>query len=164
MDLSRFRDDGYMVIPNEDDIPVLKHLASLHPDIKLSLSVGNKAEYVFINLKLLKDCSIQTDVLRKNCKSYLPPTSCHNPSVFKGLAVGMGTRLTILCSDDNILDARLNEYAKHLALSGWNFDKDLTDLRKGAMKNKKEILHGKRKKRTNKLARVTTYDPRLPSK
>ena len=49
----------------------------------------------------------------------------------------MGTRLRMLCTDDNVLEDRLIEYAKHLAISGWNYDKALKDLRKGAMKDRK---------------------------
>ena len=166
-DWSRFRDDGFVILPDESDIPVFEnHLQNLHPDIHWTVSSGREAEYLDVKLKISEDGSIKTDVFSKNCHSYLPPSSCHNPTVFKGLAVGMGTRLRMLCSDDQILEERLVEYAKHLAVSGWDYDVALTDLRKGASKDRDTVLHGarKNKNRKKKIAWVTTYDPRVPSK
>ena len=76
----------------------------------------------------------------------------------------MGTRLRMLCSDDEVLEKRILEYAKHLAVSGWSYDVALADLQKGASKDRRSVLHGARKKKKKKIAWVTTYDPRLPSK
>ena len=38
------------------------------------------------------------------------------------------------------------------------------DIRKGASKDRKYVLHGARKKKKKKIVWVTTYDPRLPLK
>ena len=164
-DWSRFRDDGFTVIPNENDIPAFEqHIQQLHPGISWTVTSGREAEYLDVKLELTEDGNISTDVFSKNCHSYLPPSSCHSPSVFKGLAVGMGTRLRMLCSDDQILENRILEYAKHLAVSGWKYDKALADLRKGASKDRETVLHGDRSKKKKKIAWVTTHDPRVPSK
>ena len=43
---------------------------------------------------------VETDVFSKNCLNFLPPCSCHAPSVFKGLISGVGTRQRMLCADN----------------------------------------------------------------
>ena len=89
---SRYRDDGILIIPNGEDVsPLTEHLKSLRPnDIKRTFSQGREAEYLDVKIKIKEDGNITTDVFSKNCHSYLPPQSCHPPSVFKGLAIGIG--------------------------------------------------------------------------
>ena len=70
----------------------------------------------------------------------------------------------MLCSKNEDLEQRLQEYAHHLMISGWDKRRALRDLKKGATKSRNEILEGKRKNKGNKIAWVTTYDPRVPSK
>ena len=59
----------------------------------------------------------------KNAHNYLSPQSCHPPSVFKGLVIGMGRKLRMICSDDDDLEQRIIEYTKYLVASGWEWDK-----------------------------------------
>ena len=166
---SRYRDDGFTIIPNESDIDELeKHLQSLCPGkIRWTLSHGKEVEYLDVRVNITKDGKLRTDVFSKNSHSYLPPQSCHPPSVFKGLALSIGRRLRMICSDDRDLDGRIKEYTKYLVTSGWSWRKANRDLKKGASIPRCETLKEKKKKsnRTKKkIAWVTTYDPRVPSK
>ena len=70
----------------------------------------------------------------------------------------------MLCSDDDTLRERVNEYCKYFCLSGWKHKKAKHELEKGASKDRAKLIHQSRKKRKNKIAWVTTYDPRVPSK
>ena len=94
----------------------------------------------------LKDGKIITDVFSKHNHSNLPPSSCHSPAVFKGFVQGIGTRLRMICSEDEDFDRRLEEYGRHLTVSGWKY------------------LNQPRKRKDTKIAWVSTYDPRVPSK
>lgn len=76
----------------------------------------------------------------------------------------MGTRLRMLVSNDEKLSERVEEYAKYLTISGWRYEKALRDINKGAQKCRNKIIHQPRKKKTNKIAWVTNFDPRAPSK
>lgn len=165
LDWSRFRDDGITILMDPDHVqPFIDHLQALNPpNIKWTVKCGKEADYLDIHLALT-DGKITTDVFSKNCNSYLPPHSCHSPSVFKGLISGVGTRLRMLCSDTETLRKRIDEYAKYFAMSGWEYNIALKELRKGANKDRKELLTKPRKKKPEKIAWVTTYDPRLPTK
>jgi hypothetical protein len=162
---SRFRDDGITILLDESHVqPFVQHLQALNPpNIKWTVSHGREANYLDIHLSL-KDGTIITDVFSKSCHSYLPPTSCHSPSVFKGLISGVGTRLRMICSEDSTLNERIQEYARYFAMAGWNIDTALRELKKGSQKDRTELLTKPRKKKTQKIAWVTNYDPRLPSK
>ena len=70
----------------------------------------------------------------------------------------------MLCTDDQTLEERLNEYSKYFYMSGWKRQKAQKELKRGAAKNRKKLIHQKRKKDEKKIAWLTTYDPRLPSK
>ncbi|WP_293815680.1 hypothetical protein, partial [Thiolapillus sp.] len=74
----------------------------------------------------------------KHNHSYLPPSSCHSPAVFKGFAQGIGTRLRMICSQDDDLDRRLEEYAKYLTISGWKYKTAKERLVEGAKTNRKK--------------------------
>ena len=165
LDWSRFRDDGFTIIPDESYVDRFEqHLQALHPPtIRWTVSHGKTANYLDVSLEL-KDGRITTDVFSKHCHSYLPPTSCHSPGVFKGLIRGVGTRLRMICSDDDTLAGRVDEYTNYFAASGWKKTKARSELQIGAGRNRAEILSQPRMKKTKKLAWVTTYDPRLPSK
>ena len=70
------------------------------------------ATYILGRLPLsFEDGKITTDVLSKDNHSCLPLSSCHPPAIFKELAQGIGTRLRIICSKEDDLDWRLEEYA-----------------------------------------------------
>ena len=165
LDWSRFRDDGFLVLPDTNHLEDLEtHLQSLHPpNIKWTLNHGDNLEYLDIKLSL-KDGYIETDVFSKNCHSYLPPDSCHPPSVFKGLFGGMGNRLRMICSTQEKLDKRVDEYSKYLAISGWPFQKAKHLLTKATTANRDDILLKPRKNKGKKTAWVSKYDPRLPDK
>ena len=165
LDWSRFRDDGLAILPDATDVAKLEmDLSKLHPpNIKWVLSHGIEAEYLDLKLKI-ENGYITTDVFSKSNHSYLPPSSCHSPSTFRGLIAGVGTRLRMLCSDDSQLDKRIEEYAGYFSLSGWNRKHATRELRRGANKNREDILHQPRKRPSKKIAWLSTYDPRLPSK
>ena len=73
----------------------------------------------------------------------------------------------MICSEDEDLEDRIKEYTRYLVTSGWSWKKAYKELRKGASKPRSVTLEEKRKtgrKKTKKIAWVTTYDPRTPSK
>jgi hypothetical protein len=124
---------------------------------------------------MLKNGEIHSDVFSKSSHNYLPPNSCHPPSTFKGLISSVGTRLRIICSHDEYLAPRIEEYARYFAACGWNFDKARRELIKGstynekdteedARKKREDMLHRPRKKKPKKIAWLSTYDPRVPQK
>eukprot|EP00745_Piridium_sociabile_P020923 TRINITY_DN32272_c0_g1_i5.p1 TRINITY_DN32272_c0_g1~~TRINITY_DN32272_c0_g1_i5.p1 ORF type:complete len:867 (+),score=134.27 TRINITY_DN32272_c0_g1_i5:352-2601(+) len=165
LDWSRYRDDGITVLPNKEDIGSFsQHLQDLNPpNIKWTIKEGHQVEYLDIKLSI-EDGTINTDVYSKHCHSYLPKNSCHPPSVFKGLLIGVGTRLRMLCSDDNVLENRLKEYARYFTISGWKFETALEHLSRGANRDRGDLIRQERKPKPKKLAWVSQYDPRLPSK
>ena len=162
---SRFRDDGFTILLSENDVPpFFDFLQTLHPpNIKWTLDHGQTANYLDVKLSI-KDGKITTDIYSKHNHSYLPPTSCHSPAVFKGLIQGMGVRLRMIVSEDDTLETRINEYSDHLEKSGWNRALAKERLIEGATKRRSEILNKPRCSKPKKLAWVTTYDPRTPSK
>ena len=101
---SRFRADGITILPNAEYVSAFEqHLQYLHPpDIKWVVTHGKEAEYLDVKLHIVNEL-IKSNVFSKNCYSYLPPYSCHAPSVFKGLISGVGTRLCMLCTDAQTL-------------------------------------------------------------
>uniref|UniRef100_UPI003AF6EDD9 GIY-YIG nuclease family protein n=1 Tax=Thiolapillus sp. TaxID=2017437 RepID=UPI003AF6EDD9 len=165
LDWSRFRDDGFALLLDSEHIqPFTECLQSLHPpNIKWTVSHGKSATYLDVSLSV-RDGMITTDVFSKHNHSYLPPSSCHSPAVFKGFAQGIGTRLRMICSQDDDLDRRLEEYARYLTISGWKYKTAKERLVEGAKTNRKKLLQQPRKKREKKIAWVSTYDPRVPSK
>lgn len=165
LDWSRFRDDGFTILLDENQVTEFESfLQDLHPhNIKWTVTSGREINYLDVTLKI-QDGKIITDVYSKHNHSYLPPTSCHSPAVFKGLIQGIGTRLRMIVSDDSTLHARLKEYANYLTLSGWDYKLALSRLEEGARKDRARTLSKPRKKKAKKIAWVSTYDPRLPSK
>jgi hypothetical protein len=162
---SRFRDDGFAILPDaQGEEEFTSFLQNLHPGIVWTVQTGRRVDYLDLTISITDDGKLLTDVFSKNCHSYLPPFSCHSPSVFRGLAVGIGTRLRMLISDDLTLEERVNEYAKYLVMSGWKWNRALRDIKKGASKNRSELLKKSSKKVEKKIAWVTMYDPRVPSK
>ena len=107
---------------------------------------------------------ITTDVFSKHNHSYFTPSSCHSPAVFKGFAQGIGTRLRMICSQDDDLDRRLEEYARYRTISGWKYKTAKERLMEGAKTNRQNLLQQPRKKNEKKIVCVSTYDPRVPSK
>ena len=165
LDWNRFRDDGLIILLDEAHVSAFEqHLQTLcPPHIKWTVSHGQEATYLDIHLTI-REGKIITDVFSKHCHSYLPPTSCHAPAVFKGLISGVGTRLRMICSEDDTLENRIQEYARYFAMAGWEYSTALRELRRGANRNRKELLTKPRKKKPPKIAWVSKYDPRVPSK
>jgi hypothetical protein len=165
LDWSRYRDDGLAILPDSSKVDQFtEYLQSLHPpNIRWTVSHGQTAEYLDTRLTI-KDGIIHSDVFSKHNHSYLPPNSCHPPSVFKGLIYGVGIRLRMLCSEDSVLQERIDEYARYFALAGWNKQKAKSELSRAAERDRDQLLTKSRRKKEKKLAWVTTYDPRLPSK
>ena len=163
---SRFRDDGFVIIPNEDDITDFEtHLQGLCPGkIKWTLNSGKSLEYLDVKVSIDENGKLKTDIFSKNSHSYLPPNSCHNPSMFKGIARGMGRRLRLICSDDDSLKQRILEYTQHLVDSGWKRGMAKRELELGASIERKECFKVRSSKSQKKVAWVTTYDPRTPNK
>ena len=166
LNYSRFRDDGFTVLPNRDDLSRLeKSLDELCPGkIRWTTDEGRSIVSLDLKVTINDEGKIVTDVFSKNSHSYLPPNSCHPPSCFKGIVTGMGRRLRMICSEDTDLEKRINEYTQYLVNSGWDRKVAYKGLKKGAAVDRKKILAGKIKTKNNKLAWITKYDPRMPSK
>ena len=165
LDWSRFRDDGFSILPNEERAKDFEDfLQTLHPGISWTVSCGKTKDYLDLTVSINEEGVLETDVYSKNSNSYLPPFSCHAPSVFRGVAMGIGTRLRMLVSDDRVLEQRVQEYAKYLTMSGWKWTKAIKGVRQGARRDRKQLLHDKPEKQEKKIAWITTYDPRVPSK
>ena len=166
MNWSRFRDDGFCILPNEEKAQDFEDfLQTLHPGIKWTVSCGKRKDYLDLTVSITEEGRLETDVYSKNSNSYLPPFSCHAPSVFRGVAVGIGTRLRMLVSDDKTLEKRIHEYAKYLTMSGWKWTKALKGVKRGANRDRKELLQEKPDKRKKKkIAWISTFDPRVPPK
>ena len=111
----------------------------LHPpNMKWTLSHGKTATNLDVSLSL-KDGKIITDVFSKHNHSYLKPSSCHCPAVFKGFVQGIGTRLRMICSEDEDLDQRLKEYGRHLNISGWKYTTAKERLVEGVEKDRAKL-------------------------
>ena len=116
LDWWRFRDDGFAILLDREHLqPFTRCLQSLHPpDVKRTVSCRKTATYLDVSLSL-KDGKTTTDVFSKH--NHRQPI-VHSPAVFKGSVQGIGTRLRMICSEDEDLDRRLDEYGRHLTVSG----------------------------------------------
>ena len=127
-EFSIYRDDGLEILENEDDIERYKeHLNSLHPNLEWETNYGREGPYLDLYLMIV-DGRIETKVFTKSPPIYLPPDSCHDRSVFKGLYKGVGLRLRLNCSRDEDFDKAVEEYAKSFAISGHNFQHARSEL------------------------------------
>ncbi|KAL8596586.1 hypothetical protein ACOMHN_059727 [Nucella lapillus] len=70
----------------------------------------------------------------------------------------------MLCSEDTQLEERIEEYAGYFELSSWNREIAKKELKRGANRDRKEILNQPRQKKPKKIAWVSTYDSRMPPK
>jgi hypothetical protein len=176
LDWSRFRDDGLTFLLKGEDVPLFAdHLNSLHPPhIKWEVNSGVNINYLDVNIQLINGY-IQTDIYSKSTHNFLPPNSCHPPSTFKGLLSSVGTRLRMICSTNDALCSRIDEYTHYFACSGWNHNKAKSEITRGAnfspndseneSKEKRDmVLQRPRTTKKKKIAWLNTYDPRLPSK
>ena len=176
IDFCRFRDDGLALIQKDLDANQFTNtLQGLHPDITWDVQApAEEVNYLDIHL-MLKNGEIHSDIFSKSSHNYLPPNSCHPPSTFKGLIPSIGIRLRTICSHDEYLKPRIDEYAKYFATCGWDYNKAKKLIIKGAnyrekdteeeaMNKRKLFLNKPRKKKPLKVPWLSTYDPRLPSK
>ena len=135
-----------------------------HNKIKWTVESGRSINFLDVTVFINDNGKLSTNVYSKNCHSYLSPNSCHNPCTFRGLAVGMGRRLRLICSDDNTLKNRIIEYTNYLVSSGWKKDFAFKALTTGANVSGNYCLKKGSTKTENKIAWVTVYDPRVPNK
>ena len=92
-------------------------------------------------------CSVSTTT-----PTYPLPAAICQPFFFKGFAQGIGTRLRMICSQEDDLDRRLEEYARYLTISGWKYKTNKERLVEGAKKNRQTLLQQPRKKKEKKIA------------
>ena len=59
-------------------------------------------------------------MLTKSPPIYVPPNSCHDRSVYKGLYKGVGLRLRLNYSRDEDFDLAVEEYSKAFAIIAKN--------------------------------------------
>ena len=64
----------------------------------------------------------------------------------------------MLCSEDSIIQERIDEYAYYFALVGWNKQKAKSEISRAAERDRDQLLTKPKRKEKK------TYDPRLPSK
>ena len=90
---SIYRDDGFdLLLHGKRDIQEYKdHLNSLHPNIKFDIRHGKEGEH--LDLWLMLNDKIEWKVFMKCPPVYVGPTSCHDPSIRKGIFNGVGHRL-----------------------------------------------------------------------
>ena len=107
----------------------------------------------------------------KSAPVYLPPNSCHDPTVFKGFYKGIGQRLRLNCSRDEDYYKAVDDYSRALAVCGHNYQKARSGLLE--CKNMDRIKYltreegvrryfKKNNKNTNKIFWISPFDPRLP--
>ena len=70
----------------------------------------------------------------------------------------------MICSEDEDLDWRLEEYGRHLTISRWKYKTAKKRLVEGVKKDREKLLNQLRKRKDTKITWVSTYDPRVPSK
>lgn len=99
----RFIDDLFFIwTGNEEDLQTFHQLLRLsHPKIDLTMKYS-QSTIDFLDLQIsINSNQVTTSVFQKALNKYLyiPPTSNHPPSVFKGMIRGEFTRYARLCSD-----------------------------------------------------------------
>ena len=57
---------------------------------------------------------------------------------------------------------KLEEYGRHLTVSGWKYKTARERLVEGAKKDREKLLNQPRKRKDTKITWVSTYDPRVP--
>ena len=182
---SIYRDDGFDVLINGiSDIDNFKrHLEHIHPNVKWDVKYGREGEY--LDMKIwIENGKIHTKVHKKSEPIYLNRSSCHDPSVFKGMYKSIGKRLRLLCSKDSDFIEAAEEYSNALAASGFDFNEAKQSLLTCQDANRKSILNSARNLKhigksnaetmgskngngTEQMHKqsiywITTYDPRMP--
>ena len=140
LDWSRF----ITFLPNAKYVASFEHLQKPHPpDIKCVVTHGKEAEYLDVQLRIVNGL-IEANVFSKNCHSYLPPCSCHAPSVFKGLISGVGRRL--LWIHDQTVGERWANIQSTSACLGGSGRKHKKNVSKKLLQKTEKLIHQKKKK------------------
>ena len=176
MGFTIYRDDGYDILINgyQDLEEYKSYLENVHRNIKWDIRTGKEAEYLDMFL-YMENGRIESRVFKKSDPIYLSPKSCHDPSVFKGIFKSTGHRLRLICSKDHEFQNTALEYAKHLAISGYNYNNAKRELLSYLTVNRKKLLFGggsrrrvirgkdsKKEENTKKVFWISQYDPRMP--
>ena len=150
LDWLRFCDDGFAILLDTEHLqPFTDCLQSLHlPNIMWTVFHGKTATYLDVSLSL-KDGKIITDAFSKHNHSYLPPSSCHMPAMFKGFVQGIGTRLCMICSEDEGLRPETGGIWK-TSVSGWKYKTAKERLVEGAKKDTAKLLNQSRRRKKRK--------------
>ena len=78
---------------------------------------------------MLRD-KIEWKCFMKTPPVYVGPTSCHDPVVKKAVFKGVGHRLRLNSSKDELFDEAVDTCSKSFAIVGYNFQHARTELRK----------------------------------
>ena len=172
LDFTRYRDDGinFLLDPSHKDI-FHQHLNSANQNIEWTSpnwteinDFGLKADYLDLLIKL-ENGFIQVEDNSHSDHNYIHKSSCHPPSVFKGLRLGVGIQLRRNCSSDESFDKKMEERIKQFACSGWNADSTKNEFLKAKKLNRRNLIFGEKKsKKMNVSAWSTKWDPRIPPK
>jgi hypothetical protein len=172
LDFTRYRDDGINLLldPSHKDLFYL-HLNRMNRNIKWTTpdwtelnDFGMKADYLDLLIKLENGYILVEDNSHSD-HNYISRTSCHPPSVFKGLRLGVGIQLRRNCSTDESFDRIMEERIKQFACSGWNEDSTRNEILKAKKMDRRTLLFEEKKpKRKNISAWTTKWDPRTPAK
>ena len=172
LDFTRYRDDGINLLldPSHKE-PFYQHLNSVNPNIKWTSpdwtevnNFGLMADYLDLQIKL-ENGILEVEDNSHSDHNYISRSSCHPPSVFKGLRLGVGIQLRRNCSTEEGFDKMMEERINQFACSGWNKDSTRNEFLKAKRLDRRELLFGeKKKKRKNISAWSTKWDPRTPSK
>ena len=152
LDFTRYRDDGINILLDSGHKDTFyNHLNSINRNIKWTSpdwneqnDFGLKADYLDLEIKL-KNGFIEVEDNSHSDHNYIPRTSCHPPSVFKGLRLGVGIQLRRNCSSDISFDLKMEERIKQFACTGWNEDSTKNEILKAKNMNRRELLFGDKK-------------------
>lgn len=172
MDFTRYRDDGISLLlePSHKEI-FYQHLNSANVNIKWTTEdwtevnkFGLKAGYLDLLIEL-KNGHIEVEDNSHSDHNYLSCSSCHPPSVFKGLRKGVAIQLRRNCSNEESFDRIMEERIKQFACSGWNEDSSRNEFLKAKQLDRRNLLFGEKKSRKKSISAWSTkWDPRTPPK
>ena len=133
-----------------------------HLNLRWETVSGREGAYLDLWLSL-ENGKIESKIYSKSEPIYLHPSSCHDPSVFKGLIPGVARRLRLNCSKDEDFDEAVLDFARAFAVSGYPYQEALNTLKIKILKkegdNQNRSRNGKISQR--KLFWVAPYDPRV---
>ena len=129
LDFTRYRDDeiNLLLDPTHKE-QFYQHLNNANPSINWTSpdwsaanNFGLMAEYLDLQIEL-KNGYIEVMDNSHSDHNYISRSSCHPPSVFKGLRLGVGIQLRRNCSTEEGFEQIMEERIKQFACSGWNMD------------------------------------------